>query len=94
MAFDEEALMYLLILYRRRKQRKRNKYKNRFWVRKLFQHRKTHGEFHNLVKELKLHDHELFFKQFRMDPCQMEEVLSWVDYDLELLRYYAILSYG
>ena len=78
MAFDEEALMYLLILYRRRKQRKRNKYKKRFWVRKLFQHRKTHGEFHNLVKELKLHDHELFFKQFRMDPCQMEEVLSWV----------------
>ena len=60
MALDEEALIYLLILYRRRKRRLCNKYRKRFWVRKLFQHRRTHGEFDNLVRELKLHDHELF----------------------------------
>ena len=78
MALDEEALIYLLIPYTLRKRRMCNKYKKRFWVRKLFQHRRTHGEFNNLVRELKLHDHELFFKQFRMDPSQMEEVLKWV----------------
>ncbi|CAB4034630.1 Hypothetical predicted protein [Paramuricea clavata] len=78
MALDEEALIYLLILYRRRKRRIRNKSKKRFWVRRLFQQRRTHGEYNNLVKELELHDHELFFKQFRMYPSQMEEVLSWV----------------
>ena len=62
MALDEETLIYLglLILYRRRKQRITSKYRKRFWVRKLFQHRRTHGKFNNLVRELKLHDHEIF----------------------------------
>ena len=60
MALDEETLMYLLILYHRRKRRICNKYRKIFWVRKLFQHRRTRGEFDNLVRELKLHDHELF----------------------------------
>ena len=50
MALDEETLIYLLILYRSRKQRISNKYRKRFWMQKLFQHRRTHGEFNNLVR--------------------------------------------
>ena len=41
-------------------------------------YRRRKRRFNNLVRELKLHDHELFFKLFRMDPSQMEEVLKWV----------------
>ena len=41
------------------------KYKNkrkRLWVKEMFEERKSKGEFHVLVKELKLFDHEFFFK--------------------------------
>ncbi|XP_046856108.1 protein ALP1-like [Xenia sp. Carnegie-2017] len=77
MEFSRKQLICLLLIYRRRKRRLK-KYKKRFWVRKLFKSLAIRGEFVNLVQELKLHDHELFFKQFRMDPSQMEEVLSWI----------------
>ena len=39
----------------------RNKRK-RLWVKEMFEERKSKGEFHVLVKELKLFDHEFFFK--------------------------------
>ena len=68
MAADEEISMLLLILYRRRKRRKSNKHRKRFSVRKLFQHQKTRGEFHNLVRELQLHDHELFSSRLEWIP--------------------------
>ena len=41
------------------------KYKNkrkRLWVKEMFEERQSKGEFHVLVKELKLFDHEFFFK--------------------------------
>ena len=48
------------------------------WVRKIFQDRHLKGEFHLLVNELRLFDHELFFVCFRMSPSTFEELLSWV----------------
>ena len=41
------------------------KYKSkgkRLWVKKIVEERQSKGEFHVLVKELKLFDHEFFFK--------------------------------
>ena len=36
------------------------------------------GEFHLLVRDLILHDHEYFFKYFRMSPTAFEKLLSFV----------------
>ena len=36
------------------------------------------GEFHVLIKELKLFDHEFFFKQFCMTPEKLENLLTMV----------------
>ena len=64
------------MLLRRRIKRK-EKLKRRFWVRKIFMERKQ-GEYHLLVKDLALCDHEMFFSQFRMSPTKFEELLSHV----------------
>ncbi len=50
------------------------KNKKRFWVRKIFAQRKEKGEYNNLVREMRLYDHEFFFKMFRMSPSQLEEL--------------------
>ena len=56
------------------KKRKRRKY----WVRKVYKERLEKGEFHILVRDLRLHDHEYFFSCFRMSPSTFEELLSFV----------------
>ncbi|CAB4027184.1 Hypothetical predicted protein [Paramuricea clavata] len=76
MAALNKRQLLLLLLLRRRKQRR--KYRKIFWVRKIFAERKHKGEFHCLVQEMKLFDHELFFKHFRMLPSKLEELLQWV----------------
>ena len=68
----------LLILLLLRKRRQRLKYRKRFWVRKVYEERKTKGEFNVLVRELMLADHEYFFRLFRMSPSTFELLLSWV----------------
>ena len=69
----------LLILLLRRRQRHGAKRRSpRFWVRAIFAQRKIRGELHLLVQEMKLGDHELFFKQFRMLLTKFEELLGWV----------------
>ena len=70
--------MLLLLLYKRRKKKRLMKYKKRFWVREIFQEREDKGEFHCLVKQLMLVDHELFFKMFRLMPTQFETLLALV----------------
>ena len=60
-------LLYLkLLLHKINKSQ--NKYKKRYWIRKLYLDRKQKGEYNILVKDLKLFDHELFFCYFRMSP--------------------------
>ena len=72
-------LLLTLIIKRRRQQMNvTHKYKKRFWVRKIFQERKLKGEYHLLVKDLKLFDHEFFFKQFRMLPNKYEKLHSYI----------------
>ena len=52
------------------------KYRKRFWIRKIYAEREEKGEFHLLVQEMKLYDHAYFFKQFRMSPATFEQLLS------------------
>ena len=40
--------------------------------------REERGEYHQLVRELRLFDHELFFKMFRMNSVKYEELLEWL----------------
>ena len=52
------------------------KYKKSIWVRRVYQERKQKGEFHLLIKDMMLHDNFLFFKYFRMNPTQYEQLLQ------------------
>lgn len=70
------SLIIRILLRRRRK--KLLKYRKRFWVRHVYAERKQKGEYYQLVKDLQLHDHEYFFKYFRMSPASLELLLSWV----------------
>ena len=69
-------LLKLLLL--RRRQKRGTKYKNRFWIRRIYAERQQKGEFHLLVKELSMFDHEYFFQCFCISPGLSDELLSWV----------------
>jgi hypothetical protein len=59
----EDCLLALaLVILRRRRRRKQDIKPRRFWICDAFRHRKTSGEFHNLVCELSLGDQELYFR--------------------------------
>ena len=64
-------------IYKKRNVTKKRKAK-RFWVRKLYQERKSSGFFHVLTKELELFDREYFFRFMRMSPDWYEQLLSIV----------------
>ena len=66
----------VLILLRRRLSRQERR--KRMWVRKILRERKQKGKFHLLIKELRLHHREYFFKYFRMSPSKYEELLNFV----------------
>lgn len=68
--------LLILILLRRRLQRR--KYRKRFWIRNIYLNRKAKGEYHTLVREAMLFDHEFFFQMFRMIPSKFEELLGLV----------------
>ena len=58
--------------------RKKQKSKKSAWVRKIFEDRSKKGEFHLLVRDLRLHDRQYFFRCFRMSPSTIEELLSFI----------------
>ena len=68
-------LQYRNILLLCQNARKR---KRRCWVRPLWQKRKEQGIFHNLVQEMQLFDHFMYFKYFRMTPAMFEKLLRFV----------------
>lgn len=68
----------ILLLLKRRLANQNKKQKKTIWVRKIFQERKQKGEFHLLINELRIHDHEYFFKYFRMSPSKYEDLLKIV----------------
>ena len=78
MAAINRRILLLLILRRRLDERKRKRTPPRFWVRDIYRKRKLLGEFHTLVQEAALFDHEYFFKMFRMTPMRLEQLLSCV----------------
>ena len=79
MKLTRKQILILIILRRRRRRRKKEvKRSQRFWIRPIFANRKSKSEFHCLVQEMKLGDHELFFKQFRMLPAKLEKLLRLV----------------
>ena len=52
----------LLLKLLNQTENKNGRKKKRFWVQKLHAERLQKGEFHLLVRDLRLHDHEYFFK--------------------------------
>ena len=52
--------LMLLLLLELEDEKENEKRKHRMWVRKIFAERKQKGEFHLLVRDLKLHDDEYF----------------------------------
>lgn len=52
--------------------------KRQFWVRQIYRERKQKGEYHSLVKQVKLLDHEIFFQMFRMSATKFEELLRFI----------------
>ena len=75
MTLSCEELLIVLALHQRRKKRR---YRKKVWVRRIFAERKEKGAYSNLVREIRLHDHDYFFKMFRMTPSQLEELTTWV----------------
>lgn len=78
----KRRLLLLIILRRRFRQRedelRRQRGRKRFWVRRIFLERKQKRDYHALVKEIMLFDHQYFFKMFRMLPSKFEELLALV----------------
>ena len=68
----------LLLLLRRRRQRRARRQQKRMWVREIFQTRSTKGEYHSLIAEMRLGDHESFYKYFHMTPQRFSHLLSLV----------------
>ena len=50
----------------------RNRIRKKIWIRQIFQLRETKGEFHILVKDLRLFDKEYFFRNFQVDVATFE----------------------
>ena len=72
MAATRPRLLLLLLLRRRRGARRQQK---RLWVRQIFQTRSTRGEYQ---AEMRLGDHESFYKYFHMTPQRFSHLLSIV----------------
>ena len=65
----------ILMLLKRRIEKRASKYKKTSWVRRLLRRRKEKGEYANLVREMHLGDQESFFKYFQMFPATFEVLL-------------------
>ncbi|KAL1487686.1 hypothetical protein ABEB36_015663 [Hypothenemus hampei] len=57
-------------------EKKRNP--RRWWVRPIYQRRLQQGDYHNLIKEMRLFDTEMFFHFTRMSIVQFENLLAIV----------------
>ena len=59
--------------------------KRKIWVRKLYEERKLKGEYQLLIHDLRLHDHEIFFRYFRILPETYKILLNLVADDIKKL---------
>ena len=69
-------LLLLLLLLRRR--RRYQRVIRSTWVRDIFQSRVNRREYHALINEMRLVDHESFYKYFHMTPHRFDTLLSLV----------------
>ena len=67
-----------LILKNNNKNKNNNIKRKRFWLGQVLMERHSKGEFHVLVKQLKLFDHEFFFKHFHMTHENLRNLLTMV----------------
>ena len=73
---NRRKLLLLLLLLRRRNRARRQQ--RRVWVRNIFRSRQAKGEYHSLIAEMRLGDHESFYKYFHMTPQRFSHLLSLV----------------
>lgn len=79
MALTRRQLLIILLLRRRLKEKElKVRKKKKFWVRRLYAERSEKGEYHQLVREMKIFDKEYFFQHFRMGPDKFEQVLGYI----------------
>jgi len=74
----KRKLILLLLLWRRICADDARKNSKRPWKRIIFEERAQKGEYHTLVRETMLFDHEYFFMMFRMTPAKFEDLLAKV----------------
>lgn len=72
---DSDVKYTVLALAVRRRGTKR---KREIWVKDIFRKREEQGDFHNLIPEMRLNDHEGYRNFFRMGPDKFDELLSMV----------------
>jgi len=66
-------IMNLVLLHH-----KKQKSEGGAWVRKISEDCTKKGKFHLLVRVLRLHHHQYFFRCFHMSPSMFEELLSFI----------------
>ena len=71
-------LLLLLLLHRRRK--KRQLVKRSKWVREIFELRAMFGEYHALIREMRVVDHTSFYRYFHMTPDRFDDLLGQLEY--------------
>ena len=76
MALSSEDLLVLLVCMEEEERWSWRIRKGFGWEK--FRPTKEKGEFNNLVREMRLHDHEFFFNMFPMSPTQLEELTKLV----------------
>ena len=73
--WNRRRLLVLWLLVRRIQKRKRGR-QRRHWIREIFLNRARFGEYHTLISEMRLVDHESFHKYFHMSPMMFDDLLS------------------
>ncbi len=72
--------LLLLLLLTRQTTRKRQQNKSRSsWVRDIFTRRRTSGEYHALIQEMRLVDHSSFYRYFHMTPQRFDDLLLRIE---------------
>ena len=67
-----------MMLRRRRKQKQKARKRRKFWVRDIFAKLEMHGKYHHLLPDLLSGEREFYFRYLRMNPEQLEHLLSLV----------------
>ena len=75
-AVNSRRLLLLLLLHRRLKRSRRQL--RTMWVGKILWSRCTKGEYHSLIAEMRLVDHESFYRYFYMTLQSFSHLLSLV----------------